>query len=92
MVGSLARALRLEPEEHEHLHRLATRAARRIPETSAAGSEVVRPGVEILVESLRPSPAYVLSRTLDVLPAGLVSELIAERSSPSSRAGCCSSA
>jgi MmyB-like transcription regulator ligand binding domain len=29
----------------------------------------VRPGIRLLLENLRPSPAYVLSRTLDVLAA-----------------------
>jgi transcriptional regulator with XRE-family HTH domain len=69
VVDSLARALRLDPDEHEHLRRLAARAARSAPEPPPAPSRAVRPGVKLLLESLRPNPAYVLSRTLDVLAA-----------------------
>lgn len=69
VVDSLARALRLEGDEHEHLRRLADRAARNAPEPPTAPSRAVRPGVRLLLENLRPSPAYVLSRTLDVLAA-----------------------
>ncbi|GAA0401700.1 helix-turn-helix transcriptional regulator [Microbispora corallina] len=69
VVDSLARALRLEGDEHEHLRRLAARAARNASEPPTAPSRAVRPGVALLLENLRPSPAYVLSRTLDVLAA-----------------------
>ncbi|WP_225849948.1 helix-turn-helix transcriptional regulator [Streptomyces sp. HPF1205] len=69
VVDSLARALRLEGDEHEHLRRLAARAARTAPEPPTAPSRTVRPGVRLLLENLRPGPAYVLSRTLDVLAA-----------------------
>ncbi|MGW1617550.1 helix-turn-helix transcriptional regulator [Streptomyces sp. NPDC002172] len=69
VVDSLARALQLQEEEHEHLHRLAARAARTAPEPPTAPSRTVRPGVRLLLENLRPSPAYVLSRTLDILAA-----------------------
>ncbi|MFF5140123.1 helix-turn-helix transcriptional regulator [Streptomyces sp. NPDC013157] len=66
VVDSLARALQLQEEEHEHLQRLAARTA---PEPPTAPSRTVRPGVRLLLENLRPSPAYVLSRTLDILAA-----------------------
>jgi transcriptional regulator with XRE-family HTH domain len=69
VVDSLARALRLEEDEHEHLRRLAARAARSAPQPAGAPSRAVRPGVQLLLDNLRPSPAYVLSRTLDVLAA-----------------------
>jgi transcriptional regulator with XRE-family HTH domain len=69
VVDSLARALRLDGDEHEHLRQLAARAARNAPELPAAPSRAVRPGIKLLLENLRPSPAYVLSRTLDVLAA-----------------------
>ncbi|GGN42172.1 helix-turn-helix transcriptional regulator [Streptomyces fuscichromogenes] len=74
VVDSLARALRLEQDEREHLRRLADRAARTAPEPPTAPSRTVRPGVRLLLENLRPAPAYVLSRTLDILatnPGGL---------------------
>ncbi|MDX3263281.1 helix-turn-helix transcriptional regulator [Streptomyces sp. MI02-2A] len=69
VVDSLARALRLETDEHKHLRRLAARAARTAPEPPTAPSRAVRPGVQLLLENLRPGPAYVLSRTLDILAA-----------------------
>ncbi|MER5599250.1 helix-turn-helix transcriptional regulator [Streptomyces sp. NPDC002265] len=69
VVDSLARALHLQEDEQEHLRRLAARAARNAPEPPIAPSRAVRPGVRLLLESLRPGPAYVLSRTLDVLAA-----------------------
>jgi len=69
VVDSLARALLLEDDEHEHLRSLAARAARSAPEPPAAPSRTVRPGVKLLLESLRPHPAHVVSRTNDLLAA-----------------------
>ncbi|WP_105974303.1 helix-turn-helix transcriptional regulator [Streptomyces geranii] len=75
VVDSLARALLLEDDEHEHLRSLAVRAARSAPEVSpesgppAVPSRSVRPGVKLLLESLRPQPAHVVSRTNDLLAA-----------------------
>ncbi|MEV6035675.1 helix-turn-helix transcriptional regulator [Nonomuraea sp. NPDC052116] len=74
VVDALARALLLDEIEHEHLRSLAARAARTAPEPPAAPGRTVRPGVKLLLESLRPYPAYVGSRTGDLLahtPAGL---------------------
>ncbi|MDQ0946988.1 transcriptional regulator with XRE-family HTH domain [Streptomyces phaeochromogenes] len=74
VVDALARGLLLEQDEIDHLRSLAALAARRPPEPPAAPSRAVRPGVKLLLESLRPSPAYVVSRTNDLLaanPAGL---------------------
>ncbi|MEV4009721.1 helix-turn-helix transcriptional regulator [Nonomuraea angiospora] len=74
VVDALARALLLGEIEHEHLRSLAARAARTAPEPPAAPGRTVRPGVKLLLESLRPYPAYVGSRTGDLLahtPAGL---------------------
>lgn len=69
VVDSLARALRLEEDEHEHLHGLAALAARTAPEPPTAPSRTVRQGVKLLLESLRPNPAHVVSRTNDLLAA-----------------------
>ncbi len=74
VVAALARALQLEADEHEHLRDLAVRAARRVPEPPSAPSQTVRPGITLPLESLRPNPAHVVSRTTDVLacnPSGL---------------------
>jgi transcriptional regulator with XRE-family HTH domain len=61
VVDALARALRLDETEHEHLHDLAARGARRAPEPPAAPSRAVSPGAMLLLESLRPNPAYVVA-------------------------------
>lgn len=67
VVDSLARALKLDQDEHAHLRDLAARAAHFAPEPPPAPSRTVRPQLKLLLESLRPNPAYVASRTLDVL-------------------------
>jgi transcriptional regulator with XRE-family HTH domain len=69
VVDALARVLRLDETEHEHLRDLALRAARHAREPSAVLSRTVSPGVKLLLESLRPNPAYVVGRTMDVLAA-----------------------
>lgn len=69
VVDALARALLLDDEEHEHLRELAARAGRHVPQRTAPPSRKVGPGVHLLLESLRPHPAHVISRTHDVLAA-----------------------
>ncbi|MGW0582137.1 helix-turn-helix transcriptional regulator [Streptomyces sp. NPDC002920] len=74
VVDALARALRLEQDEHEHLRGLAALAARTAPQPPTPPSRTIRPGVKLLLESLRPNPAHVVSRTNDLLaanPSGL---------------------
>ncbi|MGX9885526.1 helix-turn-helix transcriptional regulator [Streptomyces sp. NPDC002276] len=65
VVDALARALRLDAHEHQHLRDLTERVDRRPePEPSVTS---VRPDIELMLESLRPNPAYVISRTMDIL-------------------------
>ncbi|MDV7224083.1 helix-turn-helix transcriptional regulator [Streptomyces prunicolor] len=76
VVNALATVLRLSEEEVDHLHGLvAQSAAGATPAAARPGvSRSVRPGVKQLMEGLRPFPAYVVSRTNDLLaanPAGL---------------------
>ncbi|WUD77197.1 helix-turn-helix transcriptional regulator [Streptomyces sp. NBC_00510] len=74
VLDALARALRLDDQEHQHLRDLAARAARYAPETPPAPSRTVRPHLKLVLESLRPNPAYVISRSMDMLawnPGGL---------------------
>lgn len=73
VLDALARALRLEQGEHEHLRDLAAQAARYAPEPSPP-SRTVPPHLKLVLETLRPSPAYVISRSMDLLawnPGGL---------------------
>ncbi|MGX1562564.1 helix-turn-helix transcriptional regulator [Streptomyces sp. NPDC055506] len=74
VLDALARALRLDDAEHQHLRELAARAARYAPELPPAPSRTVRPHLRLILETLRPSPAYVISRSMDLLawnPGGL---------------------
>jgi transcriptional regulator with XRE-family HTH domain len=73
ILDGLARALRLNEEEQSHLYALANQVAGRSARSSS-GSSMVRPGIRQLLETVRPYPAYVLSRTSDILavnPEGL---------------------
>lgn len=50
VVDALARALRLDEEEHEFLRALAAQAARRAPEPPPPPSRAVRPSVRLLLD------------------------------------------
>ncbi|MEU1623898.1 helix-turn-helix transcriptional regulator [Streptomyces sp. NPDC020096] len=69
VIEALANALRLNDEEREYLRDLAAQAARRAPEPRPRPSRTVRPTVRQLLETVRPNPAYVVSRTNDLLAA-----------------------
>lgn len=74
VLDALARALHMDDQEHQHLRELAARAARYAPEPPPAPSRTVRPHLKLLLASLRPNPALVISRSTDVLawnPGGL---------------------
>ncbi|MER5200572.1 helix-turn-helix transcriptional regulator [Streptomyces sp. NPDC002755] len=74
VLDALARALHLDDAEARHLRELATRAARYAPEPPLPPSRTVRPHLKLVLETLRPSPAYVVSRSMDLLawnPGGL---------------------
>lgn len=69
ILDGLARALRLNEEEHAHLYALANHTAGRTAPRRAPARRTVRPGIRQLLDTVRPCPAYVLSRTSDVLAA-----------------------
>ncbi|MCX4760123.1 helix-turn-helix transcriptional regulator [Streptomyces sp. NBC_01275] len=86
VVDALARALQLDDAEHQHLRELAVRAAlphSRLrssggtpiaPEPPPVPSRTVRPHLKLLLEAMRPNPAYIVSRSMDLLafnPGGL---------------------
>jgi transcriptional regulator with XRE-family HTH domain len=64
ILEALARGPPLDPVERRHLFRLAATSE---PTLDAGAGTRVRPGLELLVHSLEPSPAVVLSRRLDLL-------------------------
>lgn len=65
VVEGLARALLLSPAAAAHLHLLAGSG----PQAAAQDSAEVRQSLLWLLDGLRPAPAYVLSRTFDLLAA-----------------------
>lgn len=67
VLDALATALRLDHDEREHLHHLAHPASHRPHRKPAAVAP--RPGLLLLLESVRPTPAFVLSPTSDILAA-----------------------
>jgi transcriptional regulator with XRE-family HTH domain len=67
VIDALARALFLDDDEREYLRILAALAARRAPVPPKPPSRAVRPTMRMLLETVRPSPAFVVSRTYDVL-------------------------
>ncbi|MEV6589508.1 helix-turn-helix transcriptional regulator [Streptomyces acidicola] len=76
VVDALGSALLLDEPELRHLRELAACAARGgVAERSAAVlARTVDPGLQLLLESMRPCPAHIVSRTMDLLaanPAGL---------------------
>jgi transcriptional regulator with XRE-family HTH domain len=74
VLDALARALHLDDAEHQHLRELAARAAHYAPEPPPPPSRTVRPHLKLLLETMRPNPAYIVSRSMDLLawnPGGL---------------------
>ncbi len=65
VLDALARALRLDDVEREHLYSLVRPAAP--PHRSAPhGPASIRPGVRLLLDGI-PTPAFVIGRRLDIL-------------------------
>ena len=69
ILDGLSRALRLNEEETAHLYALANHAAGRTARGATPAVREVRPGVLQLLKTVRPCPAYVLTRTSDLLAA-----------------------
>ncbi|WP_042366122.1 helix-turn-helix domain-containing protein [Streptacidiphilus neutrinimicus] len=69
VLGALARVLGLSADEHGHLLGLADQAAGRTPRQRPAEAKPAGPGLRLLLESVRPSPAYVVDEVNDVLAA-----------------------
>jgi transcriptional regulator with XRE-family HTH domain len=69
VVDALGRALRLRGDGYERLHELAEMASGRPSELPACSDHTVRDSVLRMLESVRPLPAYVVSRYNRVLAA-----------------------
>jgi transcriptional regulator with XRE-family HTH domain len=67
VLDALARALHLDADATEHLHRLARPAPKR--NRSRQAPERAPQGVELLIASWSQTPAYIHGRYLDVLTA-----------------------
>jgi transcriptional regulator with XRE-family HTH domain len=68
VLAALASALRLDDDARAHLFALADHVAHRRP-VRRPPARTVTASMQLLLESLRPSPAMVLTRTSDVLAA-----------------------
>ncbi|MET9561760.1 helix-turn-helix transcriptional regulator [Streptomyces tauricus] len=74
VLDALAHALQLDEAEHQHLRELAALAARYAAEPAPPPSPTVRPHLKLLLETMRPNPAYIVGRSMDLLawnPGGL---------------------
>jgi transcriptional regulator with XRE-family HTH domain len=69
ILDGLARGLHLTEEEHEHLYSLASQAARRAWPSRPHAIREVRAGLRLLLETVRPCPAYVQNTVNDILAA-----------------------
>ncbi|GHF01716.1 helix-turn-helix domain-containing protein [Streptomyces fumanus] len=69
VVDALGRALRLRGDAYERLHELAELASGRPSELPATPDDTVRDSVLRMLESVRPLPAYVVTRYNRVLAA-----------------------
>jgi transcriptional regulator with XRE-family HTH domain len=67
VVDALARALRLDPVEREHMGDLLTRPG--VPRQTATAPQRVRPGLHLMLQTLEHVPAFVFGRRTDVLAA-----------------------
>lgn len=69
VIEALADALLMSAEERAFLRELAAQATRRAPAPRTQASRTVRPTARLLLETLRPNPAYLVGRTYDLLAA-----------------------
>ncbi|MBF9073689.1 helix-turn-helix domain-containing protein [Streptacidiphilus fuscans] len=69
VVDALGRALQLRGDAYERLHELAELASGRVSELPACSDNTVRDSVLQVLESVRPLPAYVVSRHNRLLAA-----------------------
>lgn len=67
VVDAIVLALGLDAHESRHLRELVAGSARGASEPPTEVATSVSPGVRLLLENLRPFPAYVISRTMDIL-------------------------
>ncbi|MEU6458559.1 helix-turn-helix transcriptional regulator [Streptomyces sp. NPDC047065] len=80
VLDALARALRLDTDARAHLFRLAGGAPGEAP--SAHAAEEVSPALRQLMDGYPHTPAFVLSRTLDLLAANALAEALFEPFEP----------
>ncbi|MGY5051266.1 helix-turn-helix domain-containing protein [Streptomyces sp. 900105755] len=73
VVDALARALRLDPAEQQHLTDLLTRpGARRAP----VNPQRARQGLHLMLQTLEHVPAYVIGRRTDVLASNRLARAV----------------
>ncbi|MGM1065114.1 helix-turn-helix domain-containing protein [Saccharothrix sp. Mg75] len=73
VLDALSRALDLDADAHDHLHRLAGVVPERRP---VPASGVVDPALRRLLDGYPTTPAFVLDRTLDVLATNAMADAL----------------
>ena len=73
VLDALCRALDLDPDAHEHLHRLAGTTPESTP---APVSQTVSPELRQLMDGYAHTPAFVLNRVLDVLATNALADAL----------------
>jgi transcriptional regulator with XRE-family HTH domain len=68
VMDALSRALRLEPDALDHLYKLRDAASAPAPTTAASKALIVE-RMTVLVQAVRPNPAYVMDRLSNVIAA-----------------------
>lgn len=69
VVAALGESLQLSDDALHRLHELVALAAGQPPTPSTGPARTVRESLRVLLETVRPAPAYVVSRTNDLLAA-----------------------
>jgi transcriptional regulator with XRE-family HTH domain len=69
VLAAVARALRLDDAEHEHLRDLVHAAGARTDRKRAGDQHPLQPGVQRLLDAMVTAPAYVWNNRLDVVAA-----------------------
>ncbi|WP_031074107.1 helix-turn-helix transcriptional regulator [Streptomyces sp. NRRL WC-3742] len=77
VLEAIGRVLRLDDTEQAHLRHLI-RPARTARRSASHGRQAVRPGLQLLLDSMTGTPAFVLGRRMDVLAWNALADALAD--------------
>ena len=75
VLDAVARVLRLDPTEHEHLRNLARPGPRRLVR---GGTAAVRPGLQRMLDTATDAPAFILGRRMDILAWNRLADAVSD--------------